>query len=121
MHAPIRPEAELLLGICGDLFAAGAPKGEQRLLSGQVDWPYLIGSVQRNGIIPIVGRWLDSTVHGQIPPTVKRELALAAHANELRNAHLSGELVKILGSFSESDIDALAVKGPVLAALLISA
>jgi hypothetical protein len=71
----------------------------------------------RNGLIPIVSRWIALTSPKQIPRAIKRKITLAAEANALHNAHLSDELKRIIDSFSKSGIDAIAVKGPVLAAL----
>ncbi len=87
------------------------------MLSGQLDWSYIERTSAQNGIIPTVSRWIRLASPKQVPPEIKRKITLAAEANALQNAHLSGELVRIVDSFSKSGIDAIAVKGPVLAAL----
>ncbi len=117
MQADLRPEAELLIQICAFIFTARVDRRTDELLSGQLDWPYIVRTSAHNGIIPMVGRWIGLTSPKQVPPAIKREITLAAGANALHNAHLSGELVRIIGSFSKNGIDAIAVKGPVLAAL----
>jgi Uncharacterised nucleotidyltransferase len=121
MQAGLRPEADLLIQICTFVCSAHSsrktnPRADQ-LLSGQLDWPYIVRTIELNGIIPIVSRWMSLTSPGQVPFAVKRKIALTAEANALRNEHLSGELLRIIGSFSKNGIDAIALKGPTLAAL----
>jgi Uncharacterised nucleotidyltransferase len=121
MQAGLRPEAELLIQICAFVCSDPASRTTNprtgELLSGQLDWPYIVRTSELNGRIPIVGRWISLTSPGQVPPEVKRKIALAAEANALRNEHLSAELLRILASFSKNGIDAIALKGPTLAAL----
>ena len=117
MEVDLRPEAELLVQICASVCTAQADWRTDELLSCQLDWPYIVRTSERNGIIPIVGRWIGLTSPKEVPPAIKRELTLAAGANALHNAHLSGELVRITRSFSKNGIEAIAVKGPVLAVL----
>lgn len=121
MQADLRPEAELLIQICAFVCSGQAGLTTDRrvdqLLIGPLDWPYIVSTSELNGIIPIVSRWMSLTSPGQVPPAVKRKITLAAEANALRNEHLSGELLRIIGSFSKNGIDAIALKGPVLATL----
>ena len=117
MQTEIRPEAELLIQICAFVCTARVDRKTDELLSGQLDWSYIVRTSAYNGIIPMVSRWIGVTSREQVPPAIKREITIAAGANALHNAHLSGELVKIVGWFSKNSIDAIAVKGPVLAAL----
>ena len=117
MPAEIRPEAELLIQICAFICTAQVDRRTDELLSGQLDWSYIVKTSKHNGVVPMVSRWIGLTSPEQVPSAIKREITFAAGANALHNAHLSGELVKIVGWFSKNGIDAIAVKGPVLAAL----
>jgi Uncharacterised nucleotidyltransferase len=117
MQAEIRSEAELLIQICAFTCTAQVDPRTDELLSGQLDWPYIVRTSAHNGIIPMLSRWIGLTSPKLVPPAIKRKITLAAEANALRNAHLSSELVRIIGSFSKKGIGAIAIKGPVLAAL----
>jgi Uncharacterised nucleotidyltransferase len=114
MQPEIRPEAELLINICAFICTARVDRRTDELLLGRLDWPDIVRMSAHNGIIPMVSRWIRLTSRKQVPPAIKRKITLAAEANALRNAHLSGELLRIIGSFSKNGIDAIAVKGPVL-------
>ena len=117
MEADLRAEAKLLIQICAFVCTGRSDPATDELLSGELDWSYIERTSADNGIIPIVSRWMQLTSPGQVPPEVKHKITLAAEVNALQNAHLSGELVRIIGSFSKNGIDAIAAKGPVLAVL----
>jgi len=88
------------------------------LLRQPVDWTSLIEGALRHGVTPqVVGR-LVSAAETELPP----ELAEAArvHLSELRerNRTIIGEFGAILDALRRTGIEAIPLKGPVLAQLL---
>src|SRR5260370_29340799 len=83
MEVDLRPEAELLIQICAFICTSKVDRRAEELLSGQLDWPYILRTSEYHGIIPIVSRWISLTSPKKIPAEGKREITFSASANAL--------------------------------------
>jgi len=88
-------------------------------LEGPLDWPYLLKEAQSQGIAPLLDEALGSLcLEGLVTLPLKLELrnvrAMVLH----RNLFLLAELKRVLGHFRTVGVEAIALKGPVLAETL---
>ena len=79
------------------------------------DWDAVIELASQNGVIPLIARALRD--REAVPLPVRRELYRRYFENSSRSALLTNELHAILAAFRGAGIDALAYKGPALAAM----
>ncbi len=85
------------------------------ILRGPVDWALFRNLAIKNGILPLCSHRLLSIAHGQIPPdeiTYFNDVLLASKDSNLR---LTWKLIECLDLLDKNGIDALTLKGPVLA------
>lgn len=83
-----------------------------------LNWEVLLESADRHGISPLLYWHLREHI-SQTAPSAPMELLRARfEKNAYRNLFLTGELLKVLDAFKDSNIRVLAYKGPVQAALL---
>lgn len=83
------------------------------------DWPYLLEEAQFQGVAPLLdealaGLGLDSLE----PPSFKSEMRNIRARILARNLFLLSEAKRVLGHFCTVGVEAIALKGPVLAATL---
>ncbi|MFC1586297.1 nucleotidyltransferase family protein [Fibrobacterota bacterium] len=115
LSTSFRSEEELLL-CCARCDIGGEKKDRIReLAQTAIDWEYAVILSQKQGIAPLVYRNLNNICSQYIPAAVKGELRRAFQYNLTRNMVLSRELAGVLGLFAGSAIDAVPLKGPVMA------
>ena len=112
----LRPEDELIL--CGARLRLGPREVRhlRRLLHGDLDWDHLLKMAVRHGVIPLLHRHLKTMGPEAVPPAVLEHLQDRARQIALENAHLTGELLRILAWCEAQGIAAVPFKGSVLAA-----
>jgi hypothetical protein len=99
------PETELILSVLRRRVGAATESDA----AGPIDEARLLTTAARHAVTPLVADGLD----GASRPA---SLEAAARAARLRSLELAGELVDVLGRLGDAGIEALAYKGPVVAA-----
>lgn len=104
----LKPEIELLL-CCARKSVDGAhAERVKEILLGSIDWKSLFSLATQNGLLPLLCENLK--VSNPMPVQFRE----ANRQNALRTFFLTGELLRIVGRFSQKNIPALPYKGPVL-------
>jgi len=86
------------------------------LLSGTADWDYLLELAEFNGITPLVAHTIVAGgLSDLIPQHYLDKLNQVYNGTLYKNIIFSNELTNILEAFSKGGIDAIALKGTVLA------
>ena len=114
MATSLRPEHELLLSACRagtDPFAASRV---QSLLSGNLDWTYLVSLAKKHAVVPLLVRGLKSVNDRAIPADIRTALQAFCTEQRKRNLLFTAELVHILGALTKRGVVALPFKGPLL-------
>ncbi len=112
---PWPPELRLLL-CCGQ--AVDTPENNRSiddLLSGPLDWRYLLDSASVSGMLPLLGAKLALHSTAPVPPEVRRTLQSHARALHARNLQSVGELCALVDLFTSKGLRVMPFKGPVLA------
>jgi len=112
-----RLENELLL-CCGTaLNSPGKVSRIRRLTQGGIDWPYLIRTARRHGVMPLL-YWNLKEIHFEtVPEGVLKELCNEYRINMIRNLFLTAKLFNLLDLFQTNGISAIPYKGPTLSVL----
>jgi len=79
------------------------------------DWDGLRGAAVLHGVAPLLYRLVHRSAADAIPPGELEALHALSVANERRNLRLSGRLLRVLDVLRTAGIEALPVKGPVMA------
>ena len=108
-----RRENDLLICIARRTLAAAEQARLQRLLSGELDWEYLLATADRHCLIPLLYGHLNSVA--SVPPEVMSRLAELNHENTRSSLLLTGELLQLLSVLEAHGIKAIPFKGPTLA------
>jgi hypothetical protein len=110
---PPNLEADLLL-TCARVHLDEWHAARLRELSSQVQsWDRLLSLAARHGLLPLLGRHMQSL--DSVPAEVRERLRAHQHAVALHNLARAGELVRVLRLFDQNRIPALPFKGPALA------
>lgn len=112
----LRPEISLLLECARTQVQADGAEKIRCLAQSDLDWGYLALTAASHGVLPLLCHNLTKFCNTALPRAVGDELQGFSRANAQRNLSLAGELLKTLQSLAKNGIDALAFKGPVLAA-----
>jgi putative nucleotidyltransferase-like protein len=98
------------------LHAAARLPADTAALSPNVllDWSYIQRAAARQGITPLLHLALQSLGHA-VPPTVRANLHAAYWQNHFRNRTLLEELTRILDAADAARVEAMPLKGAVLA------
>jgi hypothetical protein len=100
------------------LLECASPRSDVRKLSELIqtaDWPRLLCLAEEHGVVghlAAASRKLDSAL---IPPEIEKALADQQRAQVLSSLRMTAELFRVLECFASVGIEALVVKGPVLA------
>jgi hypothetical protein len=111
------PEAQLLLACAR---CDGEPQTTAQikaLLQKELDWKYILEKAQHHFITPLLYKGLKSSAPGLVPETVFCQLQKYCQLHTRNNLYLTRELLELLNLFAGHGIQALPLKGPVLAAL----
>ena len=79
------------------------------------DWPRLIEEAGYEGLLGLLAARLTAARPSGVPPEAMAELERLRRLSAQRNLRMTGQLVRILELFEQHGIEALPVKGPVLA------
>jgi Uncharacterised nucleotidyltransferase len=86
------------------------------LLTTDLDWENLVQTAISQGVMPLLYQSLKALDAELVPPGVMAQLQHLNRMNGLHNFALTKELLKILAQLDQAGIEAIAFKGPVLAA-----
>jgi hypothetical protein len=112
-----RPENELLLCCGTTLNSPGKVSRIRRLTQGGIDWPYLMRTARRHGVMPLL-YWNLKEIHFEtVPEGVLKELCNEYRINMIRNLFLTAKLFNLLDLFQANGISAIPYKGPTLSVL----
>ena len=110
-----QPEEELLI-CCARTNADSETAARIRvLLNAGIDWTLFIGLAVRHGMLPLVYRQLKETEPNILAESRAESLMSGFFAITVRNLRLTSELLQILKTFRDQAIEAVPLKGPVLA------
>ena len=85
------------------------------MIQTDLDWPFLLETAGRHGLIPLLYRHLDKFKTDAIPPSVVERLRNHFYLNARHNALLSEELSRLVNVFDEQGVAVIPFKGPALA------
>ena len=106
------PEAAMLLA-CVRRFVRGGSHDElHEVLRGDIEWPLLIKMAEAQSVMPLLYRELESEFPGRAPQELRTRFQNHARSNLIQTA----EIVKVLDLLEQSEIPAIPLKGPALAA-----
>jgi hypothetical protein len=86
------------------------------LLTSDINWTTLLQTAIHNGVMPVLYQSLKAMEEDLVPRAVMLQLQTCNRMNGLHNVSQTKELLKILAQLSKAGIDAIAFKGPTLAA-----
>lgn len=87
------------------------------LLGEGLDWTYIIDKAKRHFVTSLLYNSLSATCPKQVPEDVMAQLQSHFQTCTRYNLYLTRELINLLRMFNANDINALPLKGPVLAFL----
>lgn len=93
-----------------------APDADASSVAAPFDWAYVLRAADRQGITPLMHACLQSSGL-PAPPTVIADLHATYWQNHFRNRALMAELARILHAAADAGVDAMPLKGAVLAPL----
>lgn len=111
----MRPEVELVLDCARSRVAV---EGGVRIPTGveaSLDWPWVLSLVRRHRLTPLLYCQFKNALPAAIPGQFLEELQREFQANTRHNLLLAGELLKLLDGLKRIGVDAMPLKGPVLA------
>lgn len=85
------------------------------LLSFSLDWEYLLGISNRNGVLPLVSKNLLGKFKSALMPEIKQEIQEFYTHHTQHNIFITGKLIEIIKMLESNEIPALPFKGPTLA------
>ncbi len=92
----------------------------EELLNERLDWTKIVRNANYHGVRPLLYRNLSVTNQEAVPDEFRDYLSTEGHATAAFNLFLAKELGRLMRLFRSSDIDAISLKGPVLAQLAYS-
>lgn len=110
------PEMEVLLCCARSRMDEPARERLGTLLERDLDWQHLMRTSELHGVTPLLYSSLFSAADERVPPSVLAKLKFLSVDTIARNTYLTDALLEVLSLFSDHDIAAVPIKGPVLAA-----
>jgi len=112
----LQRKEETLLVLCANVAVRNGPREALRRIARECsDWPYVVETARLHGITALVSSNLDYSASDIVPREPLEMLRRRFQANAARNLFLTSELLSLIREFTASGIDALPLKGPVLA------
>jgi putative nucleotidyltransferase-like protein len=108
-------EDRLLLAVAHPVLSPLREAQLRRGLDGAVDWPALIARAERHDVAPVVCAHLCGLASAAVPAEARMALGAAARRCVATNLGLRHELGRVLDALAAAEIDAMPLKGPVLA------
>jgi hypothetical protein len=116
-HSDLPPEAALVL-CCATTVATTARTTRASALAARVrSWDGVIDIAKRHAVLPLVHRYLSLECPAVAPAEAMAKMRTQWQLVALYNGHLIAELVRLMGLMKQAGIEAVTVKGPVLAAM----
>jgi hypothetical protein len=110
------PEKQLLV-LCARTSIEPEVAAEiRRILSGPLDWDYLISESLENSVTPLFIRQLRAFAWNLVPAERQEKLNTIERSIAVRGMFLTAELLRLLEAFHARGVRAIPYKGPVLAA-----
>ena len=109
------PEQQLLLIVARKQMNPADQLRLRQLLATPINLPLLSEFARQHGLLPLLYRHLTSTCRELVPPPFLENLRLEFESNNARNLFMMRELLCILKLTRAHKIDALTLKGPLLA------
>src|SRR5688572_599883 len=116
LRAPLRLEGELLLHCARADLSRETAERVAELARADLDWDLVFRLGIRHGTIPRLHLHLAATCPGVAPPAVTARIRAQYGYNSVRNLTHARELIRLLGALDAGGVEALAYKGPTLAA-----
>lgn len=112
----ISPEIKLLLYCSSKNTSSCNVEKIKSLIQQKIDWAYLIQTANFHKVIPLLYKNLNNICPELVPQDILAQLKQLFHANATRNLFVTNELLKLLDLFESHKIQAIPIKGAVLAA-----
>jgi hypothetical protein len=109
-------EHQLILACSRTIVDAETVERIRDLIGQSLDWPYLIRTASRNGVMPLVCLNLISICPSLLPASVLMDCREFWRDHAQHNLHQTAELLRVLRLLDSHNIRALPLKGPSLAA-----
>ncbi len=109
------PESRLLLACARVHMDTPSATVIRELAAQSLDWPGIVRSARRHGVAPLLYRQLDALCADAVPGQVLADLRLYFHDNARHSAVLTRELLRLIRLMGAEDVEAVPLKGPVLA------
>ena len=115
---PLSP-GDVLLRLLARGTLCDAERARVRALVGpDVDWDWLLGEANAQGVLPLVGWNLERLGFARVPPAVLARLRAGRRSTAAFNALLAREFARLLQLLGEARIPAIPLKGVALAETL---
>lgn len=111
--ARVRAEWELILAACRVALGNGTHAEIASLVAAVEDWEYVLSTAALHGVLPLIGRVLS--VADGVPSSVIGRSRAQTDLNAVRALALTHHLLGVIGELQAHGIEALAIKGPLLA------
>jgi putative nucleotidyltransferase-like protein len=118
MPEDVAPEDELCLLLARLQLSAEGEGRARQLLTRPLRWDALLERARTHEILPLIGHHLRALGWLGVPEAVAVELQEAFRINQLRNALLADELVRLLALLGEAEVPVIPLKGIILGASL---
>ena len=115
----IKPEIALILCCLTSQLSSNNKNKINLLLQEQLDWQFILERARKNKVLPLLYFNLNKA-NTSIPDRTYQELRNFSQANIQRNFLLTSELLQVLNFLAQNKIEAIPLKGPVLARLAYS-
>jgi hypothetical protein len=87
------------------------------LVSGQIDWGYVITVAYAHGLLPLLHKHLSSAATDLVPAHFLSRLKREAVANSQNVLHLVGKQLRVCKLFKQNNVPVALFKGPLLAGM----
>ncbi len=116
-HSALSTEAALVL-CCATTAPTPARTARASELASRVrNWDTVIEIAKGHAVLPLVHRFLNLECQSVMPAEAISKMRLQSQLIALNNRHLTTELVRLTGLLKAAEIESIAFKGPVLAAM----
>jgi hypothetical protein len=114
----LRPDSDFLLA-CARRFAGTQSADGLRARAARVpDWESALELARAHGMEPLAAWYLNTDCNGMLAPQLHRRLHEVMRRTAAASLLLSAELIKVLNILQAHHVQAVPLKGPVLAAML---
>lgn len=111
----LRPEVQLILACARTNIDTEKAKLIRELSLQALDWSYILNKVNRHFILPLFYLNINALCPENIPREMLQQLRFAYLMHTQANLFLTRELLQLLRQFDAQNIQALPLKGPVVA------